>query len=67
MNCCTNKTDGDSHIDSWEVAQGTNPNDSSDYPDEIFETNTEKSPIDFVYVVLSLITLSGLFIFKRRK
>ncbi len=63
----SNDTDGDSHIDSWEIAHGTNPNDSSDYPDEIFETNTEESPFDFVYVVLSFITLSGLFIFKRRK
>jgi len=63
----SNDTDGDSHIDSWEVAHGTNPNDSSDYPDEIFETVTEESPFNFVYVVLSLIALSGLFIFKRRR
>ncbi len=62
-----NDTDGDSHIDSWEVAHGTNPNDSSDYPDEIFETVTEESPINFIYVVLSFVALSGLFIFKRRK
>ncbi len=62
-----NDTDGDSHIDSWEIAHGTDPNNALDFPDEIFNTNTEESPFSFAYVILTLIALSGFLISRRKR
>ncbi len=62
-----NDTDGDSHIDGWEIVHATDPNDPSDYPSESFETAVTESSISFVYVILSLIAISCLFIFRRKK
>jgi len=62
-----NDTDGDAHIDGWEIVHATDPNDPSDYPSESFETAIAESPISFVYVILSLIAISCLFVFRRKK
>jgi parallel beta-helix repeat protein len=62
-----NDTDGDSHIDSWEIAHGTDPNNPLDFPDEAMTTPTEESPTSFVYVLLTLIALSGIIISKRKR
>ena len=62
-----NDTDGDTHIDGWEIVHSTDPNDPTDYPSESFETAITETSISFVYLILSLIAISGMFIFRRKR
>ncbi len=59
-----NDTDSDSHQDGWEVLHGTNPNDSTDFPDESMEA-VESSFALFVGI-FAVLLLSGLFLRRKR-
>ena len=62
-----NDTDGDNHIDSWEVLHGTDPTNSSDYPDVTLDTITEETNLTLSIIVFTLIGLTTLILYRRKK